>query len=100
MDVAEPAFPRATAYWWFGCKSASKGTLGNIRWQGESPEESSLFSGMLDAGDRDSFDNDVSDIILDAGIIMPSKIRPNLSFASTHPQSSRLSLPIELISNI
>ncbi|XP_043683851.1 matrix metalloproteinase-14 isoform X4 [Vespula pensylvanica] len=27
VDVAEPAFPRATAYWWFGCKSASKGTL-------------------------------------------------------------------------
>ncbi|KAL2735939.1 matrix metalloproteinase-14 isoform X1 [Vespula squamosa] len=100
VDVADPAFPRATAYWWFGCKSASKGTLGNIRWQGESPEESSLFSGILDAGDRDSFDNDVSDIILDAGITMPSKIRPNLSFASTHPQSSRLSFPIELISNI
>ncbi|KAI4487929.1 hypothetical protein M0802_011691 [Mischocyttarus mexicanus] len=69
VDTAEPAFPRATAYWWFGCKSASKGTLGNIRWQGESPEESSLFSGILNADNHDSYndDDDVSDIILDAG---------------------------------
>lgn len=33
MDVADPAFPRATAFWWFGCKSASRGTLGNIAWK-------------------------------------------------------------------
>ncbi|XP_016905170.1 matrix metalloproteinase-14 isoform X3 [Apis cerana] len=28
VDVADPAFPRSTAYWWFGCRSANKGTLG------------------------------------------------------------------------
>ncbi|XP_018342611.1 PREDICTED: matrix metalloproteinase-14 isoform X3 [Trachymyrmex septentrionalis] len=28
VDDANPAFPRSTAYWWFGCKSANKGTLG------------------------------------------------------------------------
>ncbi|CAG5097647.1 Similar to mmp11: Stromelysin-3 (Xenopus laevis) [Cotesia congregata] len=33
VDVADPAFPRATAFWWFGCKSASRGTLGNIAWK-------------------------------------------------------------------
>ncbi|XP_018395917.1 PREDICTED: matrix metalloproteinase-14 isoform X3 [Cyphomyrmex costatus] len=27
VDDANPAFPRSTAYWWFGCKSANKGTL-------------------------------------------------------------------------
>ncbi|XP_020290861.1 matrix metalloproteinase-14 isoform X2 [Pseudomyrmex gracilis] len=28
VDAADPAFPRSTAYWWFGCKSANRGTLG------------------------------------------------------------------------
>ncbi|KAK1126644.1 hypothetical protein K0M31_004271 [Melipona bicolor] len=28
VDIADPAFPRSTAYWWFGCRSANKGTLG------------------------------------------------------------------------
>ncbi|XP_014475595.1 PREDICTED: matrix metalloproteinase-14 isoform X4 [Dinoponera quadriceps] len=27
VDSADPAFPRSTAYWWFGCKSANRGTL-------------------------------------------------------------------------
>ncbi|XP_029673654.1 matrix metalloproteinase-14 isoform X4 [Formica exsecta] len=30
VDDANPAFPRATAYWWFGCKSANRGTLGGL----------------------------------------------------------------------
>lgn len=25
----KPAFPRSTAWWWFGCKSAPKETIGN-----------------------------------------------------------------------
>lgn len=28
VDQANIAFPRSTAYWWFGCKNAAKGTLG------------------------------------------------------------------------
>lgn len=28
VDAADPAFPRSTAYWWFGCKSAPQGTIG------------------------------------------------------------------------
>lgn len=25
----KPAFPRSTAWWWFGCKKAPQGTVGN-----------------------------------------------------------------------
>lgn len=69
VDVADPAFPRSTAYWWFGCRSASRGTLGNIEWKNRIPE-SSYISGNLeelggDLGDNESRD-DVDDIILDA----------------------------------
>lgn len=28
VDVTNPAFPRSTAYWWFGCKDAPDGTIG------------------------------------------------------------------------
>ncbi|XP_025830615.1 matrix metalloproteinase-14 isoform X3 [Agrilus planipennis] len=28
VDSANPAFPRSTAYWWFGCKSSPRGTIG------------------------------------------------------------------------
>ncbi|CAH0557890.1 unnamed protein product [Brassicogethes aeneus] len=28
VDAVEPKFPRATAYWWFGCTDAPKGTIG------------------------------------------------------------------------
>ncbi|XP_063993131.1 matrix metalloproteinase-14 isoform X3 [Diachasmimorpha longicaudata] len=28
VDVADPAFPRTSAYWWFGCRSANRGSLG------------------------------------------------------------------------
>ncbi|XP_044743509.1 matrix metalloproteinase-19 isoform X2 [Chrysoperla carnea] len=27
VDPADPAFPRSTAYWWFGCKNANRGTI-------------------------------------------------------------------------
>lgn len=28
VDPVDPAFPRSTANWWFGCKSAPRGTIG------------------------------------------------------------------------
>ncbi|XP_070160770.1 matrix metalloproteinase-14-like isoform X1 [Polyergus mexicanus] len=64
VDDANPAFPRATAYWWFGCKSANRGTLGNDHWP--------FAFGNLDVADSDThndYDNldSVGDIILDAG---------------------------------
>lgn len=66
VDDANPAFPRATAYWWFGCKSANRGTLGNDHWP-------FAFASNLDVADSDTYsdyDNldSVGDIILDAGI--------------------------------
>ncbi|KZC09460.1 Matrix metalloproteinase-14 [Dufourea novaeangliae] len=78
VDVADPAFPRSTAYWWFGCRSANKGTLGNVQWLRENPEDSFPHAGILDStggdfnghdGDDDDNDEygDVGDIILDAG---------------------------------
>ncbi|XP_012056897.1 PREDICTED: matrix metalloproteinase-14 [Atta cephalotes] len=63
VDDANPAFPRSTAYWWFGCKSANKGTLGNDRWP-------FAFASNLDVADTyDDYGNldSVGDIILDAG---------------------------------
>ncbi|XP_011349111.1 matrix metalloproteinase-14 isoform X2 [Ooceraea biroi] len=63
VDVAEPAFPRSTAYWWFGCKSANRGTLG---------KDNRPFASVsnMDVADDDTYyygslDN-IDDIILDA----------------------------------
>ncbi|XP_043520262.1 matrix metalloproteinase-14-like isoform X4 [Frieseomelitta varia] len=72
VDVADPAFPRSTAYWWFGCRSANKGTLGNVQWLRENPEDTFPHDGILEPDDGDSVENDdrrgdVGDIILDAG---------------------------------
>jgi len=64
VDDANPAFPRSTAYWWFGCKSANRGTLGKAHWP--------LAFANLDVADTDTYDDygnldSVGDIILDAG---------------------------------
>ncbi|XP_011311133.1 matrix metalloproteinase-14 isoform X2 [Fopius arisanus] len=63
VDIADPAFPRATAYWWFGCRSASRGTLGNIQWKNTYPYR----SGNLEEHGDDLNHDDVDDIVLDAG---------------------------------
>ena len=72
MDAADPAFPRATAYWWFGCRGASRGTLGNIQWKNK--VDFSLYSGNLEevstnfpGGDAIDSHDGVDDLILDAG---------------------------------
>lgn len=84
VDTADPKFPRASGYWWFGCKSASKGTLGNDRWNDRYPVDNSFGYGNLeeagdyppdrvnlssdDDGDNGDENHDqVGDIILDAG---------------------------------
>lgn len=95
MDVADPAFPRATAYWWFGCRSANKGTLGNVQWLRENPDDSFLHAGILESVGSDVSDDgdrngDVGDIILDAGTkasfepdqILTLPYRNSLLFAS------------------
>lgn len=78
MDRADPAFPRAIAYWWFGCRSARKGTLGNTSWKTMFDDDDlGFFSSNLanverhyhdDEHDDIHDDGDISDIILDAGI--------------------------------
>ncbi|XP_043287822.1 matrix metalloproteinase-14 isoform X2 [Venturia canescens] len=74
VDRDNPEFPRSSGYWWFGCKSANKGTLGNVRWNGGYPSiDNSFFYGNLeklggnppDNGYDDARD-EVGDIILDA----------------------------------
>ncbi|XP_011505400.1 PREDICTED: matrix metalloproteinase-14 isoform X1 [Ceratosolen solmsi marchali] len=73
VDVANPAFPRATGYWWFGCRSINKGTLSNIKWNIENDNRNSshyyatlkkVYSVKLNSND-DNIDN-VDDVILDA----------------------------------
>lgn len=34
VDSADPAFPRSTAYWWFGCTNAPSGTIGTSESKG------------------------------------------------------------------
>lgn len=74
VDRDNPEFPRSSGYWWFGCRSANKGTLGNVLWNGGYPIDNSFFYGNLEkpgANPPDKgFDvahDDVGDIILDAG---------------------------------
>uniref|UniRef100_A0A348G5Z0 Matrix metalloproteinase14 n=1 Tax=Odontomachus monticola TaxID=613454 RepID=A0A348G5Z0_ODOMO len=64
VDAADPAFPRSTAYWWFGCKSANRGTLGNELWPFHLASNLDVADGDM-YGDYGSHDN-VGDIILDA----------------------------------
>ncbi|CAL7943448.1 unnamed protein product [Xylocopa violacea] len=72
VDVADPAFPRSTAYWWFGCRSANRGTLGKAHWHHENPDDTFLHGSLLEPSDGDYDDEyddrngSVGDIILDA----------------------------------
>lgn len=56
VDPANPAFPRSTANWWFGCKSAPRGTIGT-QTKNDYQEESDYY----DRAKGDSLD------VLDAG---------------------------------
>lgn len=52
VDKANPAFPRSTAYWWFGCKDAPQGTIGSSE---------SRWSGLDDGSDQEIDINDTQD---------------------------------------
>ncbi|XP_031783895.1 matrix metalloproteinase 1 isoform X1 [Nasonia vitripennis] len=43
VDVASPSFPRSIAYWWFGCRSTSKGTLENVQWLLKNSQNNSIL---------------------------------------------------------
>lgn len=55
VDVTTPAFPRSTAYWWFGCQDAPSGTVGT-----------SESRGWLQGGEGVQFD-DQNGFDMDAG---------------------------------
>ena len=52
VDSADPAFPRSTGYWWFGCKSAPRGTIGTEVTRGWLVDEGSddVGTDTFDAG--------------------------------------------------
>ncbi|KAK9704416.1 Hemopexin [Popillia japonica] len=51
VDSANPAFPRSTASWWFGCQSAPRGTIGSSHPRGWLKENDDIGTETLDAGD-------------------------------------------------
>ena len=84
VDAADPAFPRATGYWWFGCRSANRGTLGNVQWKNLHPVHNSfdwmrnlenVGGDLIGKNDDDDNHDQVGDIILDAGIQTSRDIR-------------------------
>lgn len=50
VDSANPAFPRSTASWWFGCQSAPRGTIGSSHPRGWLKENDDIGTETLDAG--------------------------------------------------
>ncbi|XP_048514142.1 matrix metalloproteinase-14 isoform X3 [Athalia rosae] len=102
VDQADPAFPRANGYWWFGCRSASKGTLGNVQWLGETPSVVTNGNLVEVGGDLlggEEAHGDVGDIILDAGRTdeeLSTSSNPDAasSVARSHIVSGSLTWPI------
>nr|KAH0807399.1 hypothetical protein GEV33_015392 [Tenebrio molitor] len=61
VDKANPAFPRSTAYWWFGCQDAPHGTIGTSESRGWLlDEESGQDVAGSDTQDTDHFVNIVT----------------------------------------
>ncbi|XP_030765462.1 matrix metalloproteinase-14 isoform X3 [Sitophilus oryzae] len=57
VDVTTPAFPRSTAYWWFGCQDAPSGTVGSSESRGW----------LVDGGsDSDTLSDDQNNFDIDA----------------------------------
>ncbi|XP_066143599.1 matrix metalloproteinase-14 isoform X12 [Euwallacea fornicatus] len=55
VDQTNPAFPRSTAYWWFGCQDAPAGTVGTSESRGWLQGEE---GGSLSGDDQNGFDMD------------------------------------------
>lgn len=76
MDNADPPFPRSAGYWWFGCRSATKG--GSSTGNDDDNTRSFFFPRQWFSEQRDEsklkHDSDVDDLILDAGNISPPTI--------------------------
>lgn len=58
VDPVNPAFPRSTAFWWYGCKNMPKGTIGTSDSRNNIAHEES---------DYDTGSDTVGDNVFDAG---------------------------------
>ncbi|KAF5304494.1 hypothetical protein FQA39_LY09690 [Lamprigera yunnana] len=56
IEQASPAFPRSTAYWWFGCKSSPSGTIGTRSTRGWLLDEGSEFNDALQSNTNLGYD--------------------------------------------
>ncbi|CAG9783046.1 unnamed protein product [Diatraea saccharalis] len=54
VDSDNPAFPRSTAYWWLGCSTAPKGTIGGNQRLTHIPLEDDVGDILFDADDGDN----------------------------------------------
>ncbi|CAH1130895.1 unnamed protein product [Ceutorhynchus assimilis] len=63
VDQTTPAFPRSTAYWWFGCQDAPAGTVGTSESRGWLQGEE---GGTIPLDDQNGFDMDAVNRILRA----------------------------------
>lgn len=67
VDTDKPAFPRSTGYWWLGCSSAPRGTVGgNARLS--DTNQAAAYTQLPD-------EDDVGDILFDAGTFIDAQIR-------------------------
>lgn len=77
MDTDNPAFPRSSAYWWLGCSSASRGTVGGNARLTNPPSE----------------DDDVGDIIFDAGMFRrPGATQTQTDFGITYDFQTHITI--------
>lgn len=95
MDSADPPFPRAAGYWWFGCRSETKGSVAGKDLHSSSSVD--LYSELKDeAHNRQYSDSDVDDLILDAGEAQPQFTVDGLK-ASMSLQLNNITLLKQLI---
>lgn len=60
VDQTNPAFPRSTAYWWFGCQDAPAGTIGTSESRGWLQDEE---GGNVPVQDQNGFDMDAGRMV-------------------------------------
>lgn len=78
VDVTTPAFPRSTAYWWFGCQDAPSGTVGSSESRGW----------LVDGGsDSDTLSDDQNNFDIDA--VVNRLLRSMFNRAGCIPENYR-----------
>ncbi|KAI5694140.1 hypothetical protein M8J75_011375 [Diaphorina citri] len=75
VDSADPPFPRNSGYWWFGCRSATKGSQVDLSISNSGPSASDpepnpsnqYYRWLVKADHQMNQNQDVSDLKLEAG---------------------------------